>query len=286
MTDFARIKMGFVVALLAALFMLKPLIDDWSANPDVDGFMFLNVQISVLHVYYLFSALLGFAAYCYAMDMMSKKSSAFVQSAGNTFYALAILVPPFYLAMGLISYLTFTIAGMFESPRAAYFASVVLAVLLGLFGSLFYWAIRRQLLEQDNEAAVDQLSSEQANLMAKANGLLEAGLYDLVLMESFRAVETALKKLLVSNNVRLRKRAMSHLLNTAERHKLISKADREMVHDLRVLRNAVTHENKALTRDDGERVIDVARRAITTWEKSRRQKAMELDATVSDDSSA
>jgi len=274
MTDFSRIKMGFVVALLAALFMLKPVIDSLGAQYTTP-FVFLGLRVAVMNVYYLFSGLLGLAAYFYAMDMVGKRANPLAQRMGNIMYALAILVPPFYLTMGLLAWLDSLIVEATHSPLVGQISAIIMAVFLVLGGGLFFAIVRRQLRDQDTDSTVEQLSGEQAKLVAKANGLLEAGLYDLVLVESFRAVETALKKRLVANNVFTRKSSVSALLNAADKHKLIGKGERDVVHDLRVMRNDVVHESKHLNRDEAEKVIDATRRVITVLEKSSTSIASE-----------
>jgi HEPN domain-containing protein len=270
MTDFARIKMGFVVALLAVLFMLKPVIDGLAAEYP-SSFVFLGVGVRVLDVYYVFTALLGLAAYFYAMEMVGRRSNPTVQALGNIAYALAILVPPFYLAMALIWWLTTLIAN-FTGELAGQILSIILAIGLVLGGGYFFATLRRTLRDQDKQSAVEQLSGEQAKLVAKANGLLEAGLHDLVLVESFRALETALKKRLVTSGVHTRKSSMTALMKAAEQHKLIGQAEREQLHDLRMMRNEVVHESKHLTRDEAEDVIDTTRRLITALDKSSKEK--------------
>jgi len=263
MTDFTKTKMAFAVGLLAVLFMLKPLLDDFGHM----GFGFLTITFEVRFVYYAFAALLGSSAYCYALEMLTERSNPIATRTGNLLYALSMLVPPVYGALALIYVIANGITFVIGAEGARELVEGVLMFLLGLSGILLFLYIRQRLREQDKLSIMDRLGAEQANLVTKASGLLEAGLYDLVLVEAFRAIEVGLKKALTTRDVGYRNSAAGELIQLAERHQIIGEQEKAYLDDIRSLRNAALHEGKSITRSQAEQIIDTTRRVITTLER-------------------
>ena len=264
MTDFTKTKMAFAVGLLAVLFMLKPLVDDFG---DL-GFGFLTVTLEVRFIYYAFAALLGSSAYCYALEMLTERTNPAATRTGNLLYAVAMLVPPVYAALAFIYLVANGIHFVIGAEGARLIVEGVLMFLLGMAGILFFLSIRQRLREQDKISIVDQLGAEQADRVTKASGLLEAGLYDLVLVEAFRAIEVSLKRALTTRDVGYRHSSAGELIALAERHRIVGEQEKAYLDDIRTLRNAALHEGKSVTRSQAERVIDTTRRLITTLERA------------------
>lgn len=260
--------MSFVVAMLAALFMLKPVFDALVVDAPWGGFGFLNYTVQYMSGYYLFAAFLGIAAYFYAMDLVSRRPSPLAQRLGNAMYALAILVPPLYLAMAVISWIDHMIESATGSSQWGHNVAIFFTIMFGAACLALFMTVRRQLTDQDKDSAVDRLGSEQVQSMSKATGLLEAGLYDMVLIEAFRSVETALKRRIVAAGGYVGRNGMTALLEQAEKHAILTNAARQQLLDLRTLRNRVVHENLPLNRDQAEGAVDAARQIITALEKS------------------
>ena len=267
MTDFAKTKMAFVVALLAVLFTLSPLMGDvGKMGPPLLGLSYL-FTLQIRFAYYLCSGFLGFAAYFYALELF-KQSVQFAQRAGNLMYAFAILVPPAYLALIFIS-----LAGLWLRPFIPAVAPrlAIQGVLIAIVGVLAWLAFRglgRGLREKDRLSSVSELRNEEASLVSKAGGLLEAGLFDLVLVECVRAVETALRKLLLASNVSFGRVGIKELLEAAESHNVIEREVSDHIHDIRVLRNQVLHEGKSVTRTSAQRALQTTRRIVTSLDKA------------------
>ena len=265
MTDFTKTKMAFAVGLLAVLFMLKPLVDDFGSL----GFGFLTITFEVRFVYYAFAALLGTSAYCYALEMLTERSNPLATRTGNLLYAVAMLVPPVYGALACIYIIANGINFALGTDSARMIVEGVLMFLLGMVGILLFLSIRQRLLEQDKLSIVNQLGAEQANRVTKASGLLEAGLYDLVLVEAFRAIEVGLKRALTAHDVGYRNSAAGELIQLAEQNHLIGNQEKAYLEDMRALRNAALHEGKSVTRTQAEGIIDTTRRVITVLERAR-----------------
>ena len=263
MNDFAKTKMAFVVALLAVLFTLSPLMSDVGKS----GIHFLGVYLQIRYAYYLCSAFLALAAYFYGLELF-KQSVWFAQRAGNFMYALAVLAPPAYLALLLIGLAGKWFRPLIKSDAIDNGIQLVCAILVGVLLFIAYRVLRAGLRDKDRSSSITQLRDEETTLVSKAGGLLEAGLYDLVLVEAIRAVETALRRLLISRNVPRSRGSIKELLEAAEAHKIISRETCDYVHDLRVLRNEVLHEGKAVTRATAQRGLQTTRKVVTSLDQA------------------
>jgi len=261
-TEFTKLKMAFSVALLAALFTLRSLFDRVSGYT----FTFLGFDIELLLLYYLFAGALGLSAYCFALELLAGRSaSPLAQKAGNTFYALAVLMPPAFIAVFLIAHASGRLAGWMGDPAYGIAFSVAMLLLVAALGVYVLRSLGRAIGERDRSFTVNQLGDEEAASLTKATGLLEAGLYDLAVVQSFQTIETSLRRLLLARGVAPRRWTMKEIIATAQRHDLISDADRQVLHDIRVLRNGVIHEAREVDRTETEDVIDATRRVVTRF---------------------
>ncbi len=258
MTDFTRLKMGFSVALLAALFMIRPLLDQVAEN----YFVFLGYKVYLQYLYYLFAGCLSLSAYFFALELLSGKSAApFAQRAGNTTYALAILMPPAFTMVYIIALIGNTLG----NPRSAFIVDVVLTVVLLFIVMAVMLSLRRAISDRDRSFSISKLGDEETANLAKASGLLEAGLYDLVVIQAFQTLETSLRRLLLARGVYPRRNSVKDLVITAQGQNLVSDEVSRCIHDVRVLRNEVVHEGKSVNRDTAEIVIDETRKVITRF---------------------
>ena len=263
MTEFTKIKMAFTIALLTAAFMLQPLIQ----GIHVGDFNVIGVPIEAEYAYYAFTACLGLAAYFFGLELVTGKPVIFTQRVGNAMYALAILVPPAYgmlLIIGTIGDLVMTRLGL---PYVVIIAEALLAIAVGFAAGSIFVIVRRQLVERDAAASITQLGNESTIFLTKANGLFEAGLYDSVLMELFRAVEAGIKRGLLAKDVALHRVSTKELATVAEGQGLLTKEQLAHIHDMRILRNDVVHEGKSVTRDAAERSLQMTRKIITSLDK-------------------
>lgn len=269
MSDFTKTKMIFVLGLLAALFMLRTMMDSGEQSLGGHGFLFLGKTLEIRYAYYLCAGFLGLAAYFYGLELVSGKSAMLAQHLGNIMYAVAILIPPAYLALCGISYLGMVLWMAANSTVARDALEVGLAVLLAVLATVMFVLLRRRLREKDQYSSVTRLSEEETTIVAKAGGLFEAGLYDLVLVEAFRAVETSLRKLLIAKGVFFRKSSIKDLLAAADKHQLLGEEERGCIQDIRVLRNEVVHEGKSVSRESASRVLVMTRRVVTGLDRVR-----------------
>jgi HEPN domain-containing protein len=260
MSDFTRTKMIFVVALLAVAFMLRPMLEEIE-GPRA-GFNVLGWTVLIHYPYYLFVGSLALAAYFYALELVSGRSFGIGQRAGNVMYALSVVIPPAFLVLFLTGQLGRLIHGATGSNAAALAGQYIVTGLLAVAAAGAFVYIRRALRAKDKSSSVERLGREETDQMNKATGLYEAGLYDLVLVESFRAIETALKKTLMARDIRVRGAKMGDLVEAAAGAGIVSARDESAIKDLRAIRNRVVHEAETVTRNQAEDAMDAARRVV------------------------
>src|SRR5438874_1821889 len=98
MVDHIKTKLQAALALLGALFALRPYLDELK----MVGFAYLDVHLPLLYAIAVMAALLAVAVHCYAIEMIRERPFSLVDRLGNSSFALAVLVTPTYgLGYGL-----------------------------------------------------------------------------------------------------------------------------------------------------------------------------------------
>ena len=196
MTEFTKLKIGFALALLGALFTLHPLLD---RAPDL-GFVYLGYRLEVNHAYAMTSGLLGLCVYLYAVALLNDRPHSRFERAGNAAYSLAILVLPIYGGL-------FLSAALAERVAVSHVAWAAPAVAIGLgsgwvvLSQVVAWRIGRRLGERDRISRMQQLAKQEAESLDQARSLLDGDHYDLCVVEAWRALEARLRQALLSRRV-------------------------------------------------------------------------------------
>ena len=196
MAEFTKLKIGFALALLGTLFALHPLLD---RSPD-RGFLYLGLDLKVVHAYALTSGLLGLCVYLYAVTLLNDHPHSWSEWAGNRTYGLAVMVVPIYVGL----YVSAMLADRVAVSHVAWAAPAV-AVGLGsgwvALSQVVAWRINRRLGERDRASKMEQLAKQEATSIQQAKALLDGEHYDLCVVESWRALEARLRRALLSRKV-------------------------------------------------------------------------------------
>ncbi len=99
MDKFSKEKVGFAVALLAAIITIKPILE---SNIGEKGYEIFTFCISVKNLYYLIAASLSFAVYIYAVQFLTRTYYKKIQFVGDISYATAIIVPIIYFSLWVL----------------------------------------------------------------------------------------------------------------------------------------------------------------------------------------
>jgi HEPN domain-containing protein len=267
MTEFTKTKIAFALALLAALFTISPILKDIGTT----GYLFLGIIIQVRYAYYVLLALLAIAVYCYGLELISERSSFDAERAGNTAYALALLVPPVYVALFVIAQLGKVAVWISKSPTSiALFALYALEFILGAATMIFMRAITsgfaKTLAERDRSSAIEELSNREVSLISRASEMSALGHYDLAVLESFRAIEASIRKALRSKDISFRGRTTIEMLKVAEKAGIIDPELLGYIHKIRRMRHRAAHEGEPISQEAAEDALALARKVVASLE--------------------
>ena len=196
MTDFTKTKIHFALALLGTLFALHPFLDRFADY----GFDYLGFQLKVFYAYDLLALMLAIVVYSYALALVSERPHSWMERTGNSVYALSIIVVPLFGGL----YLSSLLADLVGHSHLAWAApSVALGLgILWLIGSqLLAWRLRRHLGHQDRHVKTAQLAKQEIAALMQARELLEHEHYDLSVIDSWKAVEARLRRVLLSREL-------------------------------------------------------------------------------------
>jgi HEPN domain-containing protein len=257
-------KILFALTLLAALFTVQPILSDFKTL----GYSVGGLNFTFERLYYSIGLLLGIAVYFYAINFITERLSFFTQRVADFFYALTVIVLPLYFVLWGAITIVQVLLEIWNRPGFQRGASWLLAVIAGLFSSALSYYIGRRLSVREKEVTVTRFGSEEIDHFEQASRTLKAGYYDVVVLELYRAVEAALKKLLVSRQVYADIRRPLDLVTIARRHGLISEDIAELVDHLRRLRNEAVHSTKPIDRDAAEAAMNNSKAILSAIEQA------------------
>jgi hypothetical protein len=237
MTEFTKTKMHFTLLLLGALFALHPVvmrIEDYGfwfpfgARPEDK--VFLKIQ----YVYALLAGLVALVVYFYSMILLSVRWAGLAERIGNTVYALTLLVLPLYGGL----YLAHLLAERMEVTeiawmvRAAPWVAVGLAVFWLVLAQIGVIWLRRKLSAQDVEHRLTQLVEREAEALSRAQEMFAGDHFDLVVIESWKALEARLQRALLAHDYHQIPASAEALLTTAQRAGILDNLGRERVNQV------------------------------------------------------
>jgi len=262
MSDFTKFKIGVALALLGVLFTLQPLVK----QAESVAFPLVGFQVKLIWFFYATSALLGLSVYTYALAAVRQEPPRWVETVGNVAYACALAVPPLYVLLWISSLLAGVAGPILKEPWLQFAVSSLLGAAATIASGKLSRVVATVLGRRDKTARVDKLQTAEVFHLDRAKHLLESGLYDLSVLESFRAVEAALGAALEASDIRPRRAVQ--LFDTAVSAEVISKGLAGAYHELRALRNSAVHKHAPIGKAQADAAIEMAK---TILEGIRRQ---------------
>lgn len=261
MSNYFIAKTAFVLALLAVLFTVHPIIEDVVDTEVAD---LLGFALKLSHFYLVFAAVLGLSVYCYAWAFATGRYSAAVQQVGNIAYAAALVFPILLVVVFLTdNLLDLLLPVLLNSDRASGVISGLLGSLLGAAATYFVGRrITNTLNSADRESLAQQLTSEEAFHVSRATDMLRAGHYDLAVGEAFRAIESALRRALIRRGVGLRSKRPTDLIQAAVDAEILPEELRGTVDEIRIARNRAVHGEGQVSADAAGHAVDGAREVL------------------------
>jgi HEPN domain-containing protein len=256
MTDFTKTKVTFVLALLGTLFALHPMLTRFEDA----GYDYLGVKLRVFHVYAALAGLLSLSVYFYALVMMTERTHSWAERTGNTSYALAMMVLPFYGGLYSAKLLADRV-GQSHLAWAAPATAVLLGIGWAVVSNAAAWLVKNHLGRRDQSASADAMASVEIAALHRAQEMFSHGHYDLAVVEAWRAIESRLYRVLLMRGITPRRRSPSALADLAFRRGAISEAAKMRLSEVRShWRVAVSME--PLSRQGAESAMSAARELL------------------------
>jgi hypothetical protein len=258
MTDFTKTKTHFALALLGSLFALHPFLDRFEDK----AFVYLGYELKVFYAYALIAGFLALAVYCYGLALLSERPHSWLEKLGNYAYALAIMVLPLYGAL----YLSGLLADWLGQSHWAWAAPAVaagLGIAWLVLSQVFAWLLRTRLGRQDRTARIEQLARREMESLNHAQEVFAQGHYDLSVIETWKALEARLRRVLLSRRLLPAKSSPEALIRAAKRAGILSEPALRLLQDVEhQWRVAISTE--PLSQEPAQNALDSARQILAT----------------------
>jgi HEPN domain-containing protein len=281
MTDFTKTKLNFALALLGTLFILQPFVgqaDNWKMEYRVPE-QVLNagvvqrfwpepppvLSVTAFHVMIAVAVLLALSVWCYAVALVSERSTGRSERLGNVTYALAVLAVPLFFVMYLAHWLFTWLGDAFPGlglQHLVYLPPVATVVLL-LVWVAGAWRIRHRLGAQDRFARITQLAHQEMVCLNRAREMLQHDHYDLAVIQAWQAIEARLEQVLMKMRLRPRHRNPEKMIDMALHRRLLTPETKKALQQLREQWN-VAVSTVPLTKQAAQSALNTARDILST----------------------
>ncbi len=265
MTDFNKVKIGFALALLGALFALNPIITSLGNF----SYQLFSLNLKLIYAYWTFAILLGISVYFYAIALIGIENSFFdfTRKLGNLTYAFALFVPPIFFFLYAVSVITVLFTDLLKHPFAANIIEITFSALIGAFASFGIRTFFKLFSKRDRSEKVQSFSKQESDLLTRSRKLLNEDYYDISVSEAWKAIEVALRKAFYNLGIQEKYISGSNLIQRAEKTKMISGLQAEDLEFIRKMRNDAVHTEVNISKDDAQKVIKISDKVIASLDK-------------------
>jgi HEPN domain-containing protein len=248
--DFKKHKIAFALALLGTLFTLHHVVENPAYQQASAFTTYLGYEVNIMHGYLLLAGLLALTVYFYAIGFTTEHASAWVEKLGNLVYALAIMVVPVYGILYLSSFLAETLGDLH-----LYW---IVPLVAGTFGLLLGGAFLIRLGQRDRSAKQAHWNDLEISSLYRARALFEGGHYDLSVMETWKAIDARLHRILAARRITPPANNPAAMIKKAIRAGIIQEPVRAKLAELRQ-HWTVAMSHQPLTQEDAESALNNAR---------------------------
>jgi HEPN domain-containing protein len=257
MTDFTKTKISFALALLGTLFALHPFLEKFF-DVGFDPIPGVEIELNLFTAFAIVGGLLALSVYCYAVALVSERPSSLLERLGNISYALAVLFLPLYGGL----FLSHWLATQLHQPSLKWVAPTVAAT-CGVLWLALAWRLRFRLGEQDRLAKMRQLDEQEMSSLNRAREMFNHSHYDLAVIESWRAIEARLRRVLLTRRIATRTDRPEVMIALANRAGIVRDSTLEWLQELRRQWN-IAVSTEPLTREAAEAALTAARNILAT----------------------
>ncbi len=268
MTDFAKTKITFALAMVGVLFAIHPVVKEfWNI-----GFDFFSLILELKYLYITIMALMSTSVYFYAFEFITDRQMGFSHKMGNILYTVSLLILPLYIVLWVTSILAAIIGSIFESYYTENIVEFGLAILSGVAGVIIVELSTRLLNKKDRLSNVDQLVTQEGKHLMRAEDMLNSSHYDLAALEAFRSIEIALERALVDSNVSFHSKKFQDLISKAIKVGVLHENNAGMINEVRIARNNAVHGKRTISKDEAEWLIRATKEILGSIKVSRNLK--------------
>ncbi len=261
MNEFTKLKIGFALALLGAVFAVTPIVTPYLSI----GYTLFGFKISIKWAFLALSILLGVSVYFYALTLLSSKSQfELARNAGHWIYALALLVPPFYIALYLVSLLSLLVDRVLKAPGFTRGLEILLSAVAGIVANILSAFIFRIFRNRDKAEKVEQLAHTENRVLSRAKSLFDDGYYEMVVIEVWRAIEASISRALMISGYTRKPPVGIRAIEYAKSNGILRESLFEQLDFVRILRNKSAHTDYKVTMDEAQRVLTISDKVIST----------------------
>lgn len=247
MNDFAKTKIAFAVALLAALYTINPLILKIGGV----GAQILEINISIKFIYYLMLGCLGISVYFYSIQFISEKKIKYVQEAGDILYGVALSLPPAFLSL-VIAIKGIDLIGKEELTKIV---SPLLGLIAGILSTVLSAKFKGKITTMRRVSDAKGEEELEHEYLSRAKQLFDDGYFDLAILETFKAIESALKRNLLFHGVEVEPGRFLTNFRKAKQLEVLSSTDLKAIDQLRQIRNKVAHKETEIDESEARTLL-------------------------------
>jgi HEPN domain-containing protein len=264
MSEFDKIKIGFALALLGVLFTLSPMI---TLHGDISYSLF-GFPISIKMAFLVFALLLGSSVYFYAIALIGENTALqFARKTGHVTYASALLIPPLYLLLFIVSLIVDYVLVLLKSALASKILEISLAAAVGALVNTIVVLLFRAFTRKEKAEKAQRFTEQENATLSRAKQLYDQGYFDISVTESWKAIEISLKKAFLNQDIPIKGGNAYKMLQNASQKEIITQKQVEDLSFIRKLRNDAVHTDLKISGEDAQRALNIADKTIASLEK-------------------
>lgn len=285
MSEFDKIKIGFALALLGVLFTLNPTI---TFHGDISYSLF-GLPISLKLGFLVFALLLGSSVYFYAIALIGENTALqFARKTGHVTYASALLVPPLYLLLFIVSIIADYILVLLNSALASTILESMLAAVVVVLVNAVVIRLFKVFTKKERADKAQKYTEQEDATLTRAKQLFDQNYFDISVTESWKAIEISLKKAFMNQDITIKRGNAYKILQDATQKEMITKKQAEDLSFIRKLRNDAVHTDLEISEEDARQALNIADKTVASLEKTSEKcyycgKDFPLSKVISDD---
>lgn len=245
MNEFSKTKIGYSLALLAALFALSPLITSSSL-----GFLLFSYDVSIKFVYWVFVGLLAFTVYLYALSLIKEdKLYNRLHTIGDYTYAISLLFLPSIFILFLISLIT----SIISLDILMYAVQLIAALATIISFALTVISTVKRFKRQEEKLKAEKSRIVEFALLDRAKKLSQDGMYDLTVIDLWNVIETSFNRFFEAKGISYDKKKPISFIGLIKENNLLPLS---LIRELAVLRDMRNKSAHGVTENLTKEQID------------------------------